>query len=38
MMISKNQDDMPFVTEFDNDVRTCSCSGHGEEKIKEQVF
>ena len=28
----------PFVTEIDNDVRTCSCSGHGEEKIKDQVF
>ena len=28
----------PFVTEIDNDVRTCSCSGHGEVKIKDQVF
>ena len=38
-MPSKNQDVRtfnPFVTEFNKDVKTSSCSGYGEEKIRDQ--
>ena len=37
--LSKNQDVRtfnPFVTEFNKDVWTSSCSGHDEEKIRDQ--
>ena len=38
-MPSKNQDVRtfnPFVTKFNKDVKTSSCSGYGEEKIRDQ--